>query len=83
MDVGGAIRHLARYGGACAASLGLLVPLVRLCHASPAFSGLLRESLVPGCLQVAVVSSGELSRRWELTTTSSLWPLVMTGQGWE
>lgn len=58
MDVGGNIRNLTRNGGACAASLGLLVPLVRLCHASPAFSGLLREPLVPGCLQMA--SSGEL-----------------------
>lgn len=36
-----------RNGGACAAPLGLLVPLVRLCRASSAFSGLLRESLVP------------------------------------
>lgn len=60
MGVHGAIRNLTRNRDACAASSGLVVALVRLCHASPTLSRLLREPLVLGCLRVPLASCGEL-----------------------
>jgi len=93
LDVHGAIRNLTRNRDVCAASPGLLVALARLCCASPALSGLLREPLVPGCLWVPLASSGELvlSRgaglQGELPVTPSfpatgpVWGRLEGGQG--
>lgn len=85
MDVHGAIRNLTRKRDVCAAFLGLLVALVRLCLTSPTLSGLLRKPLVLGCLFLPLASCEELllSRGGELHgelpfKLSSL----ATGPGW-